>query len=136
MVAPERDRTRCSRHPGDVSTLGACGRWYWRGWGHGSCCPLCHGGCVLGQIKKYEKLDSEEERAVQSRHIFDHYIMKELLACSHVSAMLCPPCGDRGGVPRVGWGSLAPGVFRGSSKTTTEPVVGATEPAIGMGVPP
>ncbi|NWQ82456.1 ARBK1 kinase, partial [Columbina picui] len=35
------------------------------------------------EIKKYEKLDSEEERAVRSRHIFDHYIMKELLACSH-----------------------------------------------------
>lgn len=48
------------------------------------------------QIKKYEKLDSEEERAAKSRHIFDHYIMKELLACSHVSAVavqalsLCP----------------------------------------------
>lgn len=38
------------------------------------------------QIKKYEKLDSEEERAARSRHIFDHYIMKELLSCSHVSA--------------------------------------------------
>ncbi|NWW17017.1 ARBK1 kinase, partial [Falcunculus frontatus] len=35
------------------------------------------------EIKKYEKLDSEEERAARSRHIFDHYIMKELLACSH-----------------------------------------------------
>ncbi|NWR23877.1 ARBK1 kinase, partial [Emberiza fucata] len=37
-------------------------------------------------IKKYEKLDSEEERAARSRHIFDHYIMKELLACSPPSA--------------------------------------------------
>lgn len=44
------------------------------------------------QIKKYEKLDSEEERTARSRHIFDHYIMKELLACSHVSAVLCRPC--------------------------------------------
>ncbi|XP_010222159.1 PREDICTED: beta-adrenergic receptor kinase 1-like [Tinamus guttatus] len=35
------------------------------------------------EIKKYEKLDSEEDRAARSRHIFDHYIMKELLACSH-----------------------------------------------------
>ncbi|XP_054131595.1 beta-adrenergic receptor kinase 1 isoform X2 [Melozone crissalis] len=35
------------------------------------------------EIKKYEKLDSEEERAARSRYIFDHYIMKELLACSH-----------------------------------------------------
>uniref|UniRef100_A0A8C5T2M8 G protein-coupled receptor kinase n=1 Tax=Malurus cyaneus samueli TaxID=2593467 RepID=A0A8C5T2M8_9PASS len=42
-----------------------------------------------GEIKKYEKLDSEEERAARSRHIFDHYIMKELLACSHVTQ--CPP---------------------------------------------
>ncbi|XP_042737964.1 beta-adrenergic receptor kinase 1 isoform X3 [Lagopus leucura] len=35
------------------------------------------------EIKKYEKLDSEEERATRSHYIFDHYIMKELLACSH-----------------------------------------------------
>lgn len=37
------------------------------------------------QIKKYEKLDSEEDRAIKSRQIFDVYIMKELLSCSHVS---------------------------------------------------
>lgn len=60
--------------------------------GRGLCPPeLCP-----RQIKKYEKLDSEEERTVRSRHIFDHYIMKELLACSHVSAVLC-----QGGVPRA-----------------------------------
>uniref|UniRef100_A0A8D2LS46 G protein-coupled receptor kinase n=1 Tax=Varanus komodoensis TaxID=61221 RepID=A0A8D2LS46_VARKO len=35
------------------------------------------------QIKKYEKLDSDEERAIKSRQIFDTYIMKELLSCSH-----------------------------------------------------
>uniref|UniRef100_A0A674JUG1 G protein-coupled receptor kinase n=1 Tax=Terrapene triunguis TaxID=2587831 RepID=A0A674JUG1_9SAUR len=35
------------------------------------------------QIKKYEKLDSEEDRAAKSRQIFDQYIMKELLSCSH-----------------------------------------------------
>ncbi|XP_044539459.1 beta-adrenergic receptor kinase 1-like, partial [Gracilinanus agilis] len=34
-------------------------------------------------IKKYEKLDSEEDRALKSREIFDLYIMKELLSCSH-----------------------------------------------------
>uniref|UniRef100_A0A8D2NRX8 G protein-coupled receptor kinase n=1 Tax=Zosterops lateralis melanops TaxID=1220523 RepID=A0A8D2NRX8_ZOSLA len=46
------------------------------------CAPVPLELCPL-QIKKYEKLDSEEERATRSRHIFDHYIMKELLACSH-----------------------------------------------------
>lgn len=42
------------------------------------------GHCV--QIRKYEKLETEEERLTCSREIFDSYIMKELLACSHVSA--------------------------------------------------
>lgn len=41
--------------------------------------------CSFYQIKKYEKLETEEERVVRSREIFDSYIMKELLACSHVS---------------------------------------------------
>ena len=36
------------------------------------------------QIKEYEKLDSEEERQTRSRQIYDGYIMKELLSCSHV----------------------------------------------------
>ncbi|KAK1335609.1 hypothetical protein QTO34_003401 [Cnephaeus nilssonii] len=35
------------------------------------------------EIKKYEKLETEEERLACSREIFDTYIMKELLACSH-----------------------------------------------------
>ncbi|KAK2493530.1 hypothetical protein MC885_017123 [Smutsia gigantea] len=35
------------------------------------------------EIKKYEKLETEEERLARSREIFDTYIMKELLACSH-----------------------------------------------------
>lgn len=47
-------------------------------------------GCAF-QIKKYEKLETEEERVVRSREIFDSYIMKELLACSHVSVLVsCP----------------------------------------------
>lgn len=47
-------------------------------------------GCAF-QIKKYEKLETEEERVVRSREIFDSYIMKELLACSHVSVSVsCP----------------------------------------------
>uniref|UniRef100_A0A3Q2Q8W8 G protein-coupled receptor kinase n=1 Tax=Fundulus heteroclitus TaxID=8078 RepID=A0A3Q2Q8W8_FUNHE len=35
------------------------------------------------QIKEYEKLDSEQERLSCSRQIYDVYIMKELLSCSH-----------------------------------------------------
>ncbi|TRY84421.1 hypothetical protein DNTS_032449 [Danionella cerebrum] len=35
-------------------------------------------------IKEYEKLDSEEERNTRSRQIYDVYIMKELLSCSHI----------------------------------------------------
>uniref|UniRef100_A0A673AAZ2 G protein-coupled receptor kinase n=1 Tax=Sphaeramia orbicularis TaxID=375764 RepID=A0A673AAZ2_9TELE len=38
------------------------------------------------EIKDYEKLDSEDERLSRSRQIYDGYIMKELLSCSHVSA--------------------------------------------------
>uniref|UniRef100_A0A8D2LTT7 G protein-coupled receptor kinase n=1 Tax=Varanus komodoensis TaxID=61221 RepID=A0A8D2LTT7_VARKO len=38
------------------------------------------------EIKGYEKLDSEEDRLSRSRHIYDTYIMKELLSCSHVRA--------------------------------------------------
>lgn len=45
-------------------------------------------GCSFHQIKKYEKLETEEERVVRSREIFDSYIMKELLACSHVSVLV------------------------------------------------
>ena len=39
------------------------------------------------QIKEYEKLDLEEERLSRSRQIYDTYIMKELLSCSHVRAL-------------------------------------------------
>ncbi|XP_053219227.1 beta-adrenergic receptor kinase 2 isoform X1 [Podarcis raffonei] len=35
------------------------------------------------EIKEYEKLDSEEDRLSRSRQIYDTYIMKELLSCSH-----------------------------------------------------
>lgn len=44
---------------------------------------VCVNPCVC-QIKDYEKLDSEEERLCRSRQIYDGYIMKELLSCSHV----------------------------------------------------
>uniref|UniRef100_A0AAZ3NU61 G protein-coupled receptor kinase n=1 Tax=Oncorhynchus tshawytscha TaxID=74940 RepID=A0AAZ3NU61_ONCTS len=43
---------------------------------------VCVNPCVC-QIKDYEKLDSEEERLCRSRQIYDGYIMKELLSCSH-----------------------------------------------------
>uniref|UniRef100_A0A8C6XRU6 G protein-coupled receptor kinase n=1 Tax=Naja naja TaxID=35670 RepID=A0A8C6XRU6_NAJNA len=36
------------------------------------------------EIKEYEKLDSEEERLIRSHQIYDTFIMKELLSCSHV----------------------------------------------------
>ncbi|XP_021112790.1 beta-adrenergic receptor kinase 2 isoform X2 [Heterocephalus glaber] len=35
------------------------------------------------EIKEYEKLDNEEDRLCRSRQIYDAYIMKELLSCSH-----------------------------------------------------
>ncbi|XP_060048573.1 beta-adrenergic receptor kinase 2 isoform X2 [Erinaceus europaeus] len=35
------------------------------------------------EIKGYEKLDNEAERLSRSRQIYDTYIMKELLSCSH-----------------------------------------------------
>uniref|UniRef100_A0A7N6BJC6 G protein-coupled receptor kinase n=1 Tax=Anabas testudineus TaxID=64144 RepID=A0A7N6BJC6_ANATE len=45
------------------------------------------------EIKEYEKLDSEEERLTRSRQIYDGYIMKELLSCSHVrTTTSCPHC--------------------------------------------
>ncbi|XP_049593497.1 beta-adrenergic receptor kinase 2 isoform X3 [Syngnathus scovelli] len=42
------------------------------------------------EIKEYEKLDSEEERLSRSRQIYDGYIMKELLSCSHVRTRPLP----------------------------------------------
>ncbi|XP_023369086.1 beta-adrenergic receptor kinase 2 isoform X2 [Otolemur garnettii] len=38
---------------------------------------------VNSKIKEYEKLDNEEDRLSRSRQIYDTYIMKELLSCSH-----------------------------------------------------
>ncbi|XP_042767608.1 beta-adrenergic receptor kinase 2 isoform X2 [Neofelis nebulosa] len=35
------------------------------------------------EIKEYEKLENEEDRLFRSRQIYDKYIMKELLSCSH-----------------------------------------------------
>lgn len=91
------------------------------------CAPVPLELCPV-QIKKYEKLDSEEERAARSRHIFDHYIMKELLACSHVSA---GPWGEA-----AGWGGCpqcAHSVLRGSSKPPTGSALGATSQPCGWG---
>ncbi|XP_027627376.1 beta-adrenergic receptor kinase 2 [Tupaia chinensis] len=39
------------------------------------------------EIKEYEKLDNEEDRLCRSRQIYDTYIMKELLSCTHPFSM-------------------------------------------------
>ena len=41
------------------------------------------------QIKAYEKLECAEDRMKQARDIYDNFIMKELLARSHVSFFVC-----------------------------------------------
>jgi hypothetical protein len=41
----------------------------------------------LLQIKQYEKLECLEERRKLAREIYDNFIMKELLAHSHVSCL-------------------------------------------------
>ncbi|KAF3820778.1 hypothetical protein GH733_005323 [Mirounga leonina] len=38
---------------------------------------------LFPKIKEYEKLENEEDRLCRSRQIYDTYIMKELLSCSH-----------------------------------------------------
>ena len=42
-----------------------------------------HPYCSL-QIKKYEKLETDEERIGKAREIYDFYIMRDLLSHSHV----------------------------------------------------
>lgn len=37
------------------------------------------------QIKEYEKMETPEERLTKAREIYDHHIMVEMLAHSHVS---------------------------------------------------
>lgn len=37
------------------------------------------------QIKKFEKLETDEERIKLGKEIYDQFIMKELLSQSHVS---------------------------------------------------
>ena len=37
------------------------------------------------QIKKFEKLETDDERITAGRKIYDQYIMKELLSQAHVS---------------------------------------------------
>ena len=37
------------------------------------------------QIRKFEKLESDEERIKSGKDIYDQFIMKELLSQSHVS---------------------------------------------------
>lgn len=37
------------------------------------------------EIKRYEKLETVEERRAAAREIYDNYIMRELLSHTHVS---------------------------------------------------
>jgi hypothetical protein len=39
---------------------------------------------LILQIKEYEKLETPEERLTKAREIYDHHIMVEMLAHSHV----------------------------------------------------
>lgn len=39
---------------------------------------------VLFQIRKFEELETDEERIKEGKNIYDTFIMKELLAQSHV----------------------------------------------------
>lgn len=108
-----------------------CALWRLRApWWH--CAPVPWGLCPW-QIKKYEKLDSEEERSARSRHIFDHYIMKELLACSHVSALraeLPQWC------PQSGWERCARCAHYPLSSEAPTSLLGAPGQAFWMGIPP
>ena len=54
--------------------------------------PHPHLYCSL-QIKKYEKLEADEERIGKAREIYDFYIMRDLLSHSHVrrSRFRSPP---------------------------------------------
>ena len=40
------------------------------------------------QIKKFEKLESDEDRIKAGKDIYDQFIMKELLSQSHVSFII------------------------------------------------
>ncbi|KAK2500463.1 hypothetical protein MC885_000135, partial [Smutsia gigantea] len=42
------------------------------------------------EIKEYEKLENEEDRLCRSRQIYDTYVMKELLSCSHNCGFMRP----------------------------------------------
>lgn len=39
----------------------------------------------FSKIKRFEKLETDEERWKVAKDIYDHFIMKELLSSSHVS---------------------------------------------------
>lgn len=62
----------------------------------------------LLQIKKYEKQESLEERRKLAREIYDNFIMKELLAHSHVSCLLAFCDRDANILGTCGGGCLCP----------------------------
>ena len=55
---------------------------------HGDCVLI--GVCVIfcRQIRKFENLETDEERIKAGKEIYDQFIMKELLSQSHVSTTL------------------------------------------------
>jgi hypothetical protein len=58
------------------------------------------------QIKQYEKLECLEERRKLAREIYDNFIMKELLAHSHVSCFVAFCDRDANIIVTCGGGSL------------------------------
>jgi len=62
----------------------------------------------LLQIKQYEKLECLEERRKLAREIYDNFIMKELLAHSHVSCSLTFCDSDANILGTCGGGCLCP----------------------------
>ena len=44
--------------------------------------------CLELQIKRFEKLESSDERKKLAKEIYDNFIMKELLSHTHVSILL------------------------------------------------
>lgn len=68
----------------------------------------------LLQIKAYEKLETVEERMKQARDIYDNFIMKELLAHTHVSIALSLSIGALRKTFHI------PGLLHGVSPTCTK----------------
>ena len=44
---------------------------------------------LISQIKKFNELETDEERITAAKDIYDQFIMKELLSQSHVGHIVC-----------------------------------------------